>query len=267
MDVPAGTGDSWEFHPPRAELRAGRLAGWIDVSRPQLGVSQLAIDGELVAGQILGVRPECDPERSAMAGGLQLNATNCWRVADTYVRGGDLVATYEPIEYWPYTTQIYWSVLAGEPANAASAAVSLFVSLQTHLLETWPKLHIHTRLIADETKFLSWDPGRPAAVQAMTAGRHALRPSGRTCCILQRLAGTSLSYAEIMPTSDFRGITVWRAADNTCSTCWELFADFLEKGVIRRARMQSFILPSKNDTAAATALCQEIEQRPLPLTT
>jgi hypothetical protein len=70
-----------------------------------------------------------------------------------------------------------------------------------------------------------------------------------------------------MPATDFRELTIQYISDGACQTSWELFADFLEKGVIRRARMQSVFVPRKNDTAIATALCKEIDQQRLPLTT
>ncbi len=47
---------------------------------------------------------------------------------------------------------------------------------------------------------------------------------------------------------------------------WELFAEFLEKGVIRRARLQSLFVPRENDVQLVAECCQAIEHRPLPLT-
>ena len=44
-------------------------------------------------------------------------------------------------------------------------------------------------------------------------------------------------------------------------------ADFLEKGVIRRARVHAAVLPRENDVELALECCRAIENRPLPLTT
>ena len=94
-----------------------------------------------------------------------------------------------------------------------------------------------------------------------------LQPNGKACCVLQRLVGGPVSYAEIMPASDFRELTIQYISDGACQTSWELFADFLEKGVIRRARIQSVFMPRNNDQAIALAICKEIDHQRLPLTT
>ena len=69
-----------------------------------------------------------------------------------------------------------------------------------------------------------------------------------------------------MPLSDFRQLAVVRTGGKIGSR-WELFAEFLEKGVIRRARLQSLFVPRENDVQLVAECCQSIEKRPLPLTT
>jgi hypothetical protein len=186
---------------------------------------------------------------------------------DYYVRGSDLVTTYSPRADWPFTTQIYWSAMPIVQAGHVLGSLSLFVSLQTHLLDTWPRLSIGSRLESDEMLLLVADSDDHVKSKSLDLGEHVLNPSGQACCILQRLAGTALSYAEIMPASDFRQLAIRQAADGTCEITWELFADFLEKGVIRRARLQSALVPRENDVVAASALCQAIDHQRLPLTT
>ena len=51
-----------------------------------------------------------------------------------------------------------------------------------------------------------------------------------------------------------------------CSSKWELFSEFLEKGVIRRARLQAMFVP-EDDVQLVAECCQSIAERPLPLTT
>ena len=41
-----------------------------------------------------------------------------------------------------------------------------------------------------------------------------------------------------------------------------MFADFLEKGVIRRARVHAAVLPRENDVELAIECCRAIEQLP-----
>ena len=44
---------------------------------------------------------------------------------------------------------------------------------------------------------------------------------------------------------------------------WHLFADFLEKGVIRRARVHAALLPRENDFELAVECCRAMEQMPV----
>lgn len=187
-------------------------------------------------------------------------------MAESYVRGEDLVATYEPKTDWPYSTQIYWSAISAA-IDAVSSSLAIHVSLQTHLLDTWPKLVVHSQLHVEDALLIMCVPGRQAQVEQLRPGGKTYQPESGACGVLLRLAGSRLSYTEVMPAGDFREIAVKFENERTCDVRWELFAEFLEKGVIRRARLQSAFVPRDNDTACVAALCQEIERRPLPLTT
>jgi hypothetical protein len=109
--------------------------------------------------------------------------------------------------------------------------------------------------------------GRDVRVDGPVDGEQAIDARASGCGLVWRLPGGRLSYAEIMPTSDFRQISVRREPTGDCQSCWELFAEFLEKGVIRRARLQSLFLLRENDVQLAADCCRAIERRPLPLTT
>jgi hypothetical protein len=149
----------------------------------------------------------------------------------------------------------------------ALGSLSVLVSLQTHLLDTWPRLSIDSLLEAEEAFFLTGCAGAFGNVKSIGRGEHRFQPTAQSCCVLRRLVGLPVSYAEIMPASDFRELTVRYISDGACQTSWELFADFLEKGVIRRARIRSVFLPQMDDVANAESLCREINEQRLPLTT
>jgi hypothetical protein len=255
----------WKFNYPRAELRCRSFFGYVDVSHPELGL-QPAINDHSFSGRILGVDPSSSIAQAPEVTAVDVKALRPWRITDSYVRGGDLVATYQPRDDWPYTTQVYWRVTESEWPEGVLGSLSLFVSMQTHLLETWPRLCIHSRLEADEMFRLADGLQQGAVGESLGEGRHAVHPVGKACCVLRRLTGTKVSYAEVMPASDFREVLVNRVDNGACETSWELFADFLEKGVIRRVQVQALFLPRQNDIANAAALCEEIVRRPLPLT-
>jgi hypothetical protein len=267
MDGVLESNSAWSCQKNRAELCCGSLVGQVDVSQPESGLTRLSISTTPLSGHILAVRPSSNVASELKPVGRQIREVTSLNLAESYVRGSDLVATYDPRDNWPYSTQIYWSAPAHEMTRQPLGALSLFVSLQTHLLDTWPTLSIDSLLETDEAFVLKDDGGAHSEVNSISRGEHVWQPTGKACCVLQRLVGAPVSYAEIMPASDFRELTVRYILDGACQTSWQLFADFLEKGVIRRARMQSAFLPRRNDIAIAEALCQKIDQQPLPLTT
>jgi hypothetical protein len=74
-----------------------------------------------------------------------------------------------------------------------------------------------------------------------------------------------LSYAEMVHPTDF----VSAEANGRPPTCVRstLFPEGLEKGVIRRARICGWFLPTENDLETAVELAKQFVDEPLPLTT
>jgi hypothetical protein len=235
----------WTFDLLVAELRCGALRGRVNVSRPQDGVHNLRIDDEAIEGELLSAT------WSGAAHGLEKKSA-AWPapVADAYVRDGDLVATYGQMPNWPYAPQIYWRVESVSILGTKIPTLSLLVSIQTDSLDTQPAIRVATRL---------------PAVEVVEMGLVA--SAGRTQALLWRLTDADLSYVEIVPTSDFCDVSVACDEAGRFTTEWSLFGEFLEKGVIRRARMMSIFLPHKRDEELAAEYCREFQRRPLPLTT
>jgi hypothetical protein len=78
---------------------------------------------------------------------------------------------------------------------------------------------------------------------------------------------TELSYIEIVLQSDVHAIEFEPTAAEGCFLKWRLFSEFLEKGVIRRARVHAVLLPHAGDTELAIECCLAAGDSPLPLTT
>jgi hypothetical protein len=137
------------------------------------------------------------------------------------------------------------------------------ISVQTHLLDTWPRIAISSQLPSRE--LVTVDPITGASESLRP--EQSIRPSATPCCVLHRLADSPVSYVEIMPASDFRELSVRKFDCGSLHVEWQLFADFLEKGVIRRGWLQTAFVPRKADVQLTLACCAEMERRPLPLTT
>jgi hypothetical protein len=268
MDKAIAADDKWGFHNPRAELRAGALCGHLDVSRPELGVSRLSIDRQQVSGHIFGIFPGRQPNSAqGFPSDKEHSELLPRQLADTYVRGGDLVAVYQPTVGWPYATQVYWQINDTQDSHDLLCSLSLLVSLHTHLLDTWPTICIHTQLMADEVVQLKLASEHSDGIRVLPNGISTLRSATGDCCILYRLAQVPFTYVEMMPAGDMRELSILRSDDRTCHARWELFAEFLEKGVIRRAQMQAIVVPRACDTELARAAYNAMQRRPLPLTT
>jgi hypothetical protein len=187
------------------------------------------------------------------------------KVVDIYTRGNDTVVTYAGNETWPFAPQIYWTFESNAIGGSVVHSLSIVVSIQTDRLDTHPKIVVRSSLPSEEVLRVSV-AGDELLVDSHADGELQLDPLAAACCQLWRLPGDELSYAEIMPTSDFRRLSVERD-DHQAHSNWELFSEFLEKGVIRRARLQAMFLPREDDVQIAAECCQAIERRPLPLTT
>jgi hypothetical protein len=253
MTVDSQDTDVWKFQRTIGELQCGSLVARVDASQPQLGVHGLRIREQSIAGSLLKLMP---------------SDVSAWpvAVAEAYVRGGDLVATYEPANDWPYAPTIYWHT-EQTARHGGLATLSLLVSIQTNLLDTHPRVCVATELPAQEVLQLSMRGSGKLNASAVDTKTHTVASDSATTGVLWRLPGGQVSYVEIAEANDFRQLRIARTDGGVWRSDWELFAEFLEKGVIRRARLQAAFLPRENDVGLATVLCRGLESRPLPLTT
>jgi hypothetical protein len=195
------------------------------------------------------------------------NTAAAWpiSVAEAYIRANDLVATYKPSDQWPFSPQLYWQANALRSAPGMLASLSLLVSVQTHLLDTHPEIGTSTQLPSGEAFLLAVDDNNTPRSEQID-GTRSISADGETCCIVLRPKDWQYSYVELMHPSDFRTVTISNEAERI-STEWQLFAEFLEKGVIRRARIHAAFLPRENDIELAANCRRAAQNLELPLTT
>jgi hypothetical protein len=184
-------------------------------------------------------------------------------VSDAYVRGSDVVASYQATNDWPYSPQIYWSADSTCSSAGVLASLSLLVSVQTNLLDTFPRITVGSRMPAVEVLHASWDSGnfRTQRIER----DFTIKPEGGIYCLLHRIPDGNASYAEFMLASSFESLDI-ECLNGHIHGSWRLFAEFLEKGVIRRARIHAAFLRRVDDVALAAACCHAIEKESLPLT-
>jgi hypothetical protein len=85
--------------------------------------------------------------------------------------------------------------------------------------------------------------------------------------LLFRPHGAAYSYAEMVQPSDFAGASLELRGEELLRYSHPLFAERLEKGVIRRVRLCGALLPRDGDLERALQVYQNFIAAPLPLTT
>ncbi len=241
---------TWTLDGSVAELQCESLLGRVDAQRPHAGIHHVAADGTPHAIELLRVYRSDHANDSPWP--LPL--------VEAYVRGTDLVASYQAEDSWPFFPQLYWRAGSLNAVPGVMGSMSLLVSVQTYLLDTVPQIAVASRMKCDESLFISGRgaPSRLATIESLS--------TEDDCCVVSRMHGLPLSYIEIMPAGDFHAVKLPpEKGDTLCE--WRLFAEFLEKGVIRRARIHAAIVPRDRDLEIAAACCQAIDELELPLTT
>jgi hypothetical protein len=245
----------WSLIGNSAELSCRELSGRIDAARPNAGLRDIAFAGLQHATELLSVYQADGSDKKSWPLSL----------AETYVRGNDLVASYKAADSWPFSPQLYWQANLLRANDGVLASVSLLVSVQTHLLDTCPQIGVASQLPRGEAFLVSTSgSGSPRAERIDPA--QSIPSTNEDCCVVSRFPNAAFSYVEIMPASDFQTVSLRREATGAALE-WRLFAEFLEKGVIRRARVHAAILSRENDIEIAAACCQAIDRLELPLTT
>lgn len=255
MDVTHEPPSIWSLKGSLAMLHCGALTGQVDVAHPNLGLQRAAIDKMSVDGQLFQAIRESNGSTGSE-----------WPLplTDVYTRGHDLVASYGPTDDWPYAPIIYWQANSLTAVDDVRASLSFIISVQTHLLDTHPRICVASEVTCTEQLHFFYTDGESNEV-VPTEQNDSIHPRGTLCCVLRRLAN-GLSYAEIVPTTDFCRVRSNSVSRGHSKLGWHLFSEFLEKGVIRRARIHAALLPRENDIELAVECCAALEQVPLPLT-
>ena len=170
-----------------------------------------------------------------------------------YVRSTDLIVAYEEFE-GPVRVDCLWR--ATEPAtdDRFLAAIDLVISVRARTLDSHPELAVASVVPASEALRLQgvepdgWKPQRMP-----TGAPLAIMPDDGPGCLLFRLPGAELSYAEMVHPADFRYDEVARdeSGGDLARIAHRLFQTHLEKGVILRGRVRGIFLPRDGDTEIA----------------
>ena len=232
----------WKLEKDVARLQLDQFGAKVNLAQPDEGLVEVQPDaGRLAGAGLLGIAIPL------------LTASEQFLLIERYVRGPDLVAAYEESAQWPVRVDALWRVASPAPGEPFVAAVELLVSVRTRALDSRPELAVQSRVPAAEVLRLIGP--EDARYRPLSPAPEAMRPEEGPGCLLFRLPRSDFSYAEMVHPADFQYDELTRSAegDGTFRISHRLFSEPLEKGVIRRARVEGVFLPRSDDMQIAAA--------------
>ena len=249
---------AWQLDYPHAEFHSDRWSAVLDLANARNGLTQLVAGSQSLRGALMGVavgRP------SEAAGAIDQG--DC----EAYLRGDDLVAVYDRLQQNSLRTSIYWRATGSTHNDDPGESMLLMVSVETDLLDNWPAVQISSELNAAELLLME---SADENVGRCGSTWNAVKPSSEGClhyptAVLMRPHDCDVSYLEMTHPSDFQSLD-YEHHNGAVSVCWNLLGQFLEKGVIRRARLQGVWLPRQDDQQTAVERYRRFADSAAPLT-
>jgi hypothetical protein len=171
---------------------------------------------------------------------------------ESYARGRDVIAVFEEAGQAPVRVDCLWRAsAAGDPFLTA---IDLVVSVRTQVLDSRPELAVASAIPASEVlRLRGLGPDHWTELCPTPAAKMVIDPEGGTGCLLFRLPGAEVSYAEMVHPADFQYDELERDASQTAVArlAHRLFRTHLEKGVMLRARVRGLFVRRADDAAVA----------------
>lgn len=237
----------WQLRENLATFSHKSFAASIDLQFPAKGIHAVEFNG--TGGKALStirVLPHPPTPKSGET------------VIESYVRGDDLIVNYAQTPARTARPQIEWSFVE----SGSAVGIQATIAMQTSLLDSDPTILSTSSLGKGELLHLAADKSDDWKV----IDSDVTIPSETLSVFLFRPADSDWSYAEAIYPTDFQGATIRKSNENT-ELELSLFPEFLEKGVIRKGRIQSLFLPRTGDSQAAIDAHTSLSNAPAPLTT
>jgi hypothetical protein len=251
---------AWSCEAADAVLNTGALSCRLQLTAPERGLHQWAMgEHRLPIDQVFGVH--------ITAGDQQKQTIE----RESFVRRGDLVATYWPGDVRKLRVEIYWRSIEPLWLLQGMYVFDLLVSVQTNLLDASPSLQTESCFQAQALWQLTPQAGGTFHQQELATGRQ----TASLPCVLASLTDDRFSYAEMIHPADAQDATCRAPAGpavESQSLSQRLFGPELEKGVILRARLRALIIDHaagitpENTADLVWSAYQDLLHSPLPLT-
>jgi hypothetical protein len=178
-----------------------------------------------------------------------------------WLRGGDLIAIYEPDDPRRLRATAMWR-LSPAMAAAAGPAWELTLSAQTALVQSDAQLAVVCDVGCLDVRY------RTAAGHWSGVAAGGQPPDDATCLLLRRPPAAAQRPETILVAvhpADTRRISLSWHDGRVQVACW-LFSTAIEKGVLMRGRVLAALGPAARDEAWAGEVCDAFAAAPPPLT-
>lgn len=236
----------WTLLDDSALLKGQSLSARLPLDSPSSGLVEISFQGRsLDWKKWLGVAGDQDAELI---------------LQHRYVRGTSLVCCYAWKNDRGTSVESSWSVLQME---TESVGIELLTSVQDNPPDETPVVLVGTTVQVEECLLLDADSQCWSCFDRAEGPRALEAPSGILC----RQQGGKQSYLEMLHPTDFAAGELRAGKDQPAEVSWtyQLSHDQLEKGVIRRSRLQGWIIPREDDQQQAEVLVRRFRDTACPL--
>jgi hypothetical protein len=220
----------WQLQSDQGFLDSKRWRAELDPRAPNSGL-QVRFE-TMQLGQFFKISPK--PSHS-------------FAIQEAYVRQNDLIVRYEQSNQDLYTVQLNWRRLESEIPDAL--AVEVWISVQTSLLDTHPTIEVRSR-----TPDAQW--------HVLTLSD--LQIEKNDCAVLGLVKKSGVTSIIMIEPSDAQQAR--RITERSDEFSFRILGDFMEKGVIRRARLRLLVVTAELSRSKIIKEFRAFTDSPLPLT-
>ncbi len=224
------TAVDWQLQTEKAAFDSGDWQASLDPRAPQSGMRISRLQQDLI--HLFRVTPKTSHSCS---------------IQEAYVRENDLIVRYEQSGDDLFTFQLNWRALPSDVPGAL--AIELWISLQTTLLDSHPNIDVRSRATG-------------AMWHDLTLNDLSVEKSDTIAIGLFKKSGVT-STLMIHPSDAHQSK---RVRDRSEDFTLRMFGEFMEKGVIRRARLCFLSVPGEFSRHAIINQYRAFIDSPLPLT-
>lgn len=229
----------WKLNGTEAYLEQGKWRALYCTAHPELGVLLTHSDSKTCRALVGLIQPSAGSSRPA---------------SESYVRQNDLIADFAQSDQSQFGFETYFRLVQNTTHDLLG--LEIWLSVQTELLDSTPAMDL-TSIIPNS----QWESVSDLMVEGVPAGWRSL-PQGDSSAIAGLGALVLVHPLDVAQTSYVANPLTGRDM-----LPLRIFSHFMEKGVIRRARVQIYLSCEPFSAGLCRELFEQFAASELPLTT